>query len=794
VFDVRLVLLLLIVLLFFCADPKPAGQYVVLAEKTGVFGMGIERCEKNGCEWAVKEMGEPSILFAVADGPDVVTVRFLKAPEDFGVFAVYEDGEKLAGSSSRGRIDAEAVIHLSEKISDPAKYITVRDESGVLAEKEVTLRNILDLYSYAGDDLGIRYGPECCVFKVWAPTAKAVSAAIYDGPGSYNGAGTVMDNLTDNLFPLKRDVAAGVWSGEAAGDFGGKYYLYRVEFASGLVNWAVDPYVRAVSANGQRGFITELASVNPPGWPGAKPPFAAPSWQDAVIYELHVRDFSVDEDSGMKYKGKFLAFTERGTKNRDGFPTGVDHIVNLGVTHVHLLPSFDFASINELAVDDPLSPAPKFNWGYDPRNYNVPAGSYSTDPANPLARIREFKQMVQSLHDAGIRVVMDVVYNHTFQTNGTPFDALVPGYYYRTTETGSLSNGSGCGNEVASERPMVRKYIIDSCLFWAREYNIDGFRFDLMGLIDTETMRLLTEKVRRDVDRSIIIYGEPWGAGPSTLPAGKQSVIGAQKGLGFAIFNDRIRTAIKGGSDDASRGFATGAPGMEAALLRGIRGSVEDFTSCANESINYVTAHDNLNLWDKIAFSLGAEDLVNAPYSLIEDGKPLLAQDAVRASILANGIVLTTQGIPFFQAGDEMLRTKFGDHNSYSSPDRVNRIRWDNAGKYRDVIQYYAGLIRLRKEHPAFRMNSKTDMDAITALFSRDGVIAFTIDGRAAGDSWCTIYVAYNSGGEPVTLELPRMAVEWRQVVNAEKAGVEPLSGVENVVTLPPISIAVLHD
>ncbi|MDR2743420.1 MAG: type I pullulanase [Treponema sp.] len=794
---------------------------VVLPEKTGEFGMIIRRSEENGDEWAEKdtdsdrftdpgdvwivqgdpavyaekpETGEPPILFAMADSADTVTVRFLKAPEDFGVFAVYEDDKKLAGSSVRGTTDTQAVIHLNEEISDPAKRITVRDESGVFAEKEVTLRNILNAYYYGGDDLGLRYTPERSFFKVWAPTAKTVSVALYNDPGTYNQAGMVTDNVTENLLSMKRDRNTGVWSTDAAGDLAGKYYLYRVGFASGWVNWAVDPYARAVSANGQRGAVVDPAAANPPGWPGTKPPFAAPSWQDAVIYELHVRDFSIDEDSGMKHKGKFLAFTERGTKNKEGFPTGVDHIVNLGVTHVHLLPSFDFASVNELAVDDPLSPSAKFNWGYDPQNYNVPEGSYSTDPADPLARIREFKQMVQSLHEAGIRVIMDVVYNHTYQVNGSPFDSLVPGYYYRTTETGALSNGSGCGNETASERPMVRKYIIDSCLFWAKEYSIDGFRFDLMGLIDTETMRQLTEKVRNDVDRSIIIYGEPWLAGKSPLPAGERTVTGAQKGLGFAVFNDRLRNAIKGGSDDASRGFATGAPNMEAEILSGIRGSVDGFTACANESINYVTAHDNLNLWDKIASSFGAKDLANAPYNLIENGKPLMEQDAVRASILANGIILTSQGIPFFQAGDEMLRTKFGDHNSYASPDSINRIRWNNAGKYREVIQYYAGLIRLRKEHPAFRMNSKTDMDAVTVLSSRDDVIAFTIDGRVSGDSWRTIYVAYNSDSKPVEVELPKTAAAWNQVVNAEKAGVETLNSAEAAVILPPFSMAVLHD
>jgi pullulanase len=256
--------------------------------------------------------------------------------------------------------------------------------------------------------------------------------------------------------------------------------------------------------------IVNLAATNPPGWmPGSRPPFTAGAWQDAVIYELHVRDFSIDENSGMSNKGKFLAFTEQGTTNPSGAATGVDHLVRLGITHVHLLPSYDFASLNELTVDDPRSTDPKFNWGYDPMHYNVPEGSYSSDPRNPVARITEFKAMVQSLHNAGIRVVMDVVYNHTYQTGTWPFDAIVPGYYYRVTDAGVYADGSGCGNEVASERPMVRKFIIDSCRYWASEYNVDGFRFDLMGLIDTPTMKALTEELRRDIDPTILIYGEP---------------------------------------------------------------------------------------------------------------------------------------------------------------------------------------------------------------------------------------------------------------------------------------------
>ena len=652
----------------------------------------------------------------------------------------------------------------------------------------------LDGFYYAGDDLGLSYGAGESGFKVWAPTAAAVSVALYDNAGEYDSAGIVADHETANLHRMEKDAGTGVWSASIPGNLEGGYYLYRVEFADGTKSWAADPYAKAVSANGQRMAIIDLARSSPPGWrPGYRPPFRAGAWQDAVIYELHIRDFSLDEKSGMKHRGKYLAFTERGTKTGDGVPTGVDHLARLGVTHVHLLPAFDFSTVNETTVDDPESTDPKFNWGYDPMHYNVPEGSYSTDPANPATRIVEFKAMVQALHDAGIRVVMDVVFNHTHVTGGWPFDALVPGYYYRHTGGGLYADGSACGNEVASERPMVRKFIVDSCRHWAGEYNIDGFRFDLMGLIDTPTMKQATLELRR-MDPSLIIYGEPWQAGGSVLPERLQTIIGAQKGLGFAIFNDRIRTAIKGGSDDASRGFATGEPGMEKGIVLGLMGSIDDFTKEANESVNYVTAHDNLNLWDKVSHSLGVENLADTPYALLEGAGNVLDSMAVKSVLLANGIVLTSQGIPFFQAGDEFLRTKFGDHNSYRSPDSINTIRWENAGRYREVVDYHAGLIRLRGEHPAFRLSKKGDIEkAVEVTDAKSMGVSFMLKGNAGGDSWRTIFVAYNGGRSARTFALPPGVRVWKQVVDSRKAGTETLAEVSGTVTLPPVSMAVLH-
>jgi pullulanase len=744
------------------------------------------------------------ILFAAADSPNTVLITLPVEPADYRHFAVYDKDRKLACVS--GKADEKdtgvtsgvfrALISLSDQIDDPSKSYIVRDESGLFGEQKVTMRHILDGYYYGGSDLGLVYGASESVFKVWAPTAAEMYLALYDDAGAYDGPGEAVSRETSDLRRMGKDPATGVWSIRVSGDLEGKFYLYHAVFSDGTAAWAADPYAKAVSANGLRMAVVDPEKTNPPGFnPRKKPPFRAGAWQDAVICELHVRDFSIDENSGMRHRGKYLAFTERGTVTKEGVPTGVDHLVRLNITHVHLLPVFDFASINELAADAPDSAGPKFNWGYDPMHFNVPEGSYSTDPKNPYARIIEFKAMVQALHDAGIRVIMDVVFNHTYRTGGWPFDALVPGYYYRLTDTGSYANGSGCGNEIASERPMVRKFIIDSCRYWAGEYNVDGFRFDLMGLIDTPTMKLLTEELRRDIDPTLIIYGEPWQAGGSVLPPELQTITGAQHGLGFAVFNDRIRTAIKGGSDDDSRGFATGGPSREEAIVRGVMGSIHDFTSEANESVNYVTAHDNLNLWDKICFSLGEKKLALSPHHMLENGRDIFDTDAVKSSLLANGIILTSQGIPFFQAGDEMLRSKYGDHNSYASPDDINKIRWENAYLYRKVIDYYAGLIRLRKEHPAFRQTLGSEIDkTLEILNARDMVVSFILKENAAGDPWRTIFVAYNGSSCPKEFTLPAAVPVWQLVVDSRRAGTESLAEFSGVITLPSFSMTVLHE
>ncbi|CAM2923978.1 type I pullulanase [Paenibacillus sediminis] len=715
---------------------------------------------------------------------------------------------------------AKSATSVKLTISNPSQ-INVRHIYTVNHPKfkgtNVTVRGALDdpQFYYGGDDLGLTYTTSASTFKVWAPTAQKVSVALYDNVGTYNEQGLVTDNTGGQETEMNRS-DNGVWSLTLNGDLAGKYYMYKVEFADNAVNYAVDPYAKAVSANGQRTAILSLHDTDPANWSNdRKPPMINDT--DAIVYELHVRDFSISPSSGVsnKNKGKFTAFAETGLKDSDGNSLGIDHLAELGVTHVHLLPSFDFNTINELKVNDPNSADPKFNWGYDPKNYNVPEGSYSTDPTNPAKRITEFKEMVQALHAKGIRVIMDVVYNHTFSIEGGPFNPIVPGYFYRSDDAGTFTNGSGVGNEIASERPMVRKYIEDSVKYWAKEYDVDGFRFDLMGLIDTTTMKQITDELKQQVDPSLLIYGEPWTGGSSPLQ--EQTLKGSQKGSGFAVFNDNLRGAIKGDSDGAGKGFATGESGKEADIIKGVKGAIDDFTSSPAETINYVTAHDNLNLWDKVVTTQGladkygflkikdgqligggsVEDAVHAadPYKDV-DPSSVFTNETVRRSLLANGIVLTSQGIPFIQAGDELLRTKYGDSNSYKSPDAVNQINWDNKKLFKDVTAYYEGLIKLRKEHPAFRLTTADDINKnLQVIHSSDNIVAFKLGEFAGGDSWKNIVVIYNGNSTDKQVSLPTSSSTWHVVVSDHEAGTNVLDDItSNQVTVPRLSMMVLYD
>ena len=698
-------------------------------------------------------------------------------------------------------------------IQDPAQ-IDVRGyykvSSDRFASLPVTMRRILDnpQFFYGGDDLGLTYSASGSSFKVWAPTAEKVSLALYDTQGTYIENGTVPDNTGGQEAVMTR-TSNGVWSISKPGDLAGKYYMYKVEFTNGVVNYAVDPYARAVSANGQRTAVLNLNDTDPQGWePGSKPATVINS-TDSILYELHVRDFSIDRDAPFQNKGKYKAFTETGLEDTSGNAIGIDHIADLGITTVHMLPVYDSGAVNELRVDDPNYSGRKYNWGYDPVNYNVPEGAYSSNPSDPATRITEFKQMVQALHDKNIRVVMDVVYNHTYETGITPnsrFDPIVPGYFYRVSDSNRYSNGSGVNNDVATERPMVRKYILDSVKYWAKEYNIDGFRFDLLGLFDLNTARQVTSVIKNEVDPSIIIYGEPWTAASTLMDPSETPVLDdnrAQQGQDFSFFNDRFRNNTKGEPEGTTRGFATGEAGREDAVVSGIQGDIYDVSLNPREQVNYATAHDNYNLWDKILISTGLKTggsnrnaaSFDDAYTGIVDPENPLGSAPVKQSVLTNSIMLLAQGIPFFQSGDEFLRTKYGVADSYSSPDDINQITWSNVNSFKEVNDYYKGIIALRKAHPAFRMTMRQEIiDNLHILQHSDNVVAYSLNNHANGDAWKNIVVIHNANTDSRQIALPA-AGTWNVVVNGTQAGTETLdSFTGSTVTVPGISTLVLYD
>ena len=599
-------------------------------------------------------------------------------------------------------------------------------------------------YTYTGNDLGVTYTKASTKLRVWAPTAKAVSVVTYKEADAPSSSGALIKMTYDTK---------GTWVATLKGDQNGTVFNYRVS-VNNTVNEAVDPYVRATTVNGLRGVIVNLDATDPKGWNTSKPKFSGKP-TDAVIYELHVRDLSMDPSSGIpaKNKGKFLALTDLSTSN-NGQKTGVAAIKDLGVTHVELLPIFDFATVNENI--------PTFNWGYDPQNYNVPEGSYSSDPKKPTVRITELKSAIMSLHKAGLRVNMDVVYNHVSNANTFSQNLIVPGYFFRRDDNGNLTSGSGCGNDVASERPMVRKFIVDSVKYWTTEYNLDGFRFDLMGLMDIETINEITAALKK-IDPTILVIGEGWNMG--TLPADKRAnQLNISKLPGVAHFNDQIRDGIKGSVFDAAdNGFATGKFTAKMNVMAGIVGNTDYSTeimtkwttTAPGQSVNYVESHDNMTLVDKITAS-------------VIDAKPA---DIAQLSQLAASIALLSQGMPFIQAGQEFLRSKGGDTNSYKSSDLVNSLKWGTQSANAATVKYYKGLIALRKAHPAFRM-ATTDLvkKNLKFLTSPEGTIAYSINGSDVKDSASTIVVVHNANTTAQTITLPKSG-SWSVLVEAGRAG-----------------------
>ncbi len=617
-------------------------------------------------------------------------------------------------------VAATAVVGCTSAKNDYASYELYPVPSGSLTEME--------------------YTPAVTQFSVWAPTAEEVNLMLYN-----DGAdGVAYDSL------VMKAADNGTWKAKVEQDLNGKFYTFNVKVDGKWLGNTPGINAKAVGVNGKRAAILDMDSTDPEGWAeDVRPALASPA--DVVIYEMHHRDFSIDSSSGIENKGKFIAMTEAGTKSPQGLATGIDHLKELGVTHVHLLPSYDYASVDESRLSDN-----KYNWGYDPQNYNVPDGSYSTNPYDPAARIREFKQMVQALHKAGIRVVLDVVYNHTFNTENSNFELTVPGYFYRHREDGSFADGSGCGNETASDRPAMRKYMIESVLHWMNEYHIDGFRFDLMGIHDIETMNEI-RKAASAVDPTVFIYGEGWAASAPQLPADTLAMKANTHLMpGIAAFSDELRDALRGPfSDNKAGAFLAGKPGNEESIKFGIAGCIEHpqvqydsvnyskapWTAQPTQMISYVSCHDDMCLVDRLQTSIPG----------------ITPAELVRLDKLAQTAVFTSQGVPFIYAGEEVMRDKKGVHNSYQSPDSINAIDWTRKAKNLDVFNYYKNLIQLRKNHPAFRLGDAELVRKHLEFLPVEGsnVVAYQLKEHAGGDEWGDIVVILNGRKTAAKVAVP---------------------------------------
>lgn len=606
------------------------------------------------------------------------------------------------------------------------------------------------------------YTPEQTVFKLNAPVRPVLR--LYNA-----GTGGKLVK-TVKLRPAGKNL----WAATVKGDLKGRFYTF--DMGRGQTPGV---FAKAVGVNGARGAVIDMASTNPQGWETDRRP-ATKSPADLVVYEMHHRDFSIDASSGLQHKGKFLALTE---------PGAIAHLKELGVNAIHILPSFDYASVDESHLE-----RPQYNWGYDPLNYNVPEGSYSTDPYTPAVRIREFKQMVQALHKAGIRVILDVVYNHTFDLKGSNFERTYPGYYYRYKADGTPSDGSGCGNETASEQPLMRRFMIESVKYWINEYHIDGFRFDLMGIHDIETMRQIRAEVNK-IDPTIFIYGEGWSAGTCAYPQAKLAMKANMKQLpGIAAFSDEMRDALRGPfSDDSKGGFLARVPGTEESLKFGIVGGVahpqvdmskvnyskEVWANEPTQMVAYVSCHDDMCLTDRLRASIPG----------------ISTDELVRLDLLAQTAVFTSQGVPFILSGEEMLRDKKGVHNSFNAPDSINHLDWNNLKKYPQVFDYYKGLIRLRKAHPAFRLGKAGLVrDNLRFLSAPAHCVAYCISNRnVPGEEWNNTIVILNAGKEAAKVAVP----EGKYTIVAKEGVIIPegmgeIEGSEAFVA--PQSALIIHD
>ena len=630
--------------------------------------------------------------------------------------------------------------------------------------------------AYDGSDLELTVTDNETRFRLWSPEAQDARVILYDTGRNTPAVDTLRMTRADH----------GTWTATVGRPLYGMFYTFSIKYDGRWLDETPGVWAKAAGVNGHRAAIIDFAATNPEGWEADHGP-RVENFTDVVLYEMHHRDFSIHPSSGIAHKGKFLALTEPATTNNFGDATGIDHLKELGVTHVHILPSYDYNSVDETNL-----PANQYNWGYDPYNYNTPEGSYSTDPTVPETRVREMKEMIKALHDAGIGVVMDVVYNHTAQNDDSNFSLTAPGYYYRYRPDGSYSDASGCGNETASERQQMQNFIVNSVKYWAKEYHIDGFRFDLMAIHDTETMNRVARELH-EINPSIFVYGEGWTAGDSPLPVERRALkdnVSAMQGV--AVFSDDIRDAIKGHySNAADRGFATGKPGNEETVKIGIvaatahpqvdyskgNNSKAPYATSPEMVVNYVSCHDDLTLTDKLNISL-------------PDATPEQRQRAAR---LAQTIVFTSQGTPFMFAGEEVLRDKHGVHNSYKSPDSINAIDWDlkhaNAGQF----DYYRELIRLRKAHPAFRMTTAEDIARNIVFDDVEGtnLISYSIRNNANGDPWKEIRLVFNGSDTAREVRIPKG--DWIVIARDGNINADGLGTIRGgKVSVEPVSALIL--
>ena len=695
-----------------------------------------------------------------------VKVKAFSSTDGVFTFSYEKTGSTVAATSASGQVE------------------TGFGSAPVVIGQIYSSQKFSDAFTYTGNDLGNTYTAAKTDFRVWAPTATAVDVV------TYGNAFTPSSITTDGVVTQMTKSVNGTWIATLSGDQHGTIYQYRVA-VNGEIHNSIDPYARSAMPNGSKGVVLDLSKTNPSGWNNTKPAFSGRA-TDASVYEVHVRDMSTDANSGIpdNLKGKYLGMSKLNTSYSTKVgsktvttKTGLSAIKELGVTHVQLQPVYDFNSVDE------TSNAPQFNWGYDPQNFNIPEGSYSTNAYDPISRVKELKTLVQTYHNNGLRVLMDVVYPHVGSAVDFSEQQIVPGYFYRTTPSGELANGSGCGNELASERPMVRKFIIDSLKYWTGEYHMDGYRFDQMGLIDIDTLQGISSAIK-SIDPKVITFGEAWNMG-DVLPAAQR---GMQANLSqiptFGAFNDQIRDAVKGSTGNAiGRGWITGASYVGFDVQAGITGNTDYsldlypsfFTANAGQSVNYVESHDNLTLYDKLKASAPGTNTQLATY--------------VR---MAGAVTILAQGMPFQQAGQEFLRSKGGNANSYNAPDAVNQLKWKDRITYAQTTAYYAGLYSIRKQHPAFRMWTPAQIKAnLKFVKTSQDVIAYRLNGAAMKDSWKTIMVVHNTQTTPTSVSLPSKGT-WNVFVNGASVSADPkkplkvLKKAFNVIVPPQSTVVVV--